>query len=266
MKILFREEDHKYFLEGTDFTYKSVSKFFEEFKYPFDPNLADKYAQKSKDDIIKDLQKKWKLTKKEALDKWGNIEEFSGDIIRSIWKEKAKIATDRGTTFHKKMENQDFEKGAFPGYSMRTDGLKECIDLKNLTPGSYVEIMLPYTPQFLIGTADKVIINPDKTFILRDWKSDSEMNFSAIAFFNPKKGIKEKKYFKPPINHIEDCNGQGYNLKMSLYCYFLEFYGYKFLEGWIDHVEDIETEKITSYPMTYYKKEIEAMLKFKKLI
>jgi len=147
MKILFREEDHKYFLEGTSFTYKSVSKFFEEFKYPFDTTLADKYAQKSKEDIIKDLQKKWKLTSKEAKGKWGHIEEFNGDIIRDIWKEKARIATERGTAFHLKMENKDLSLGANRGYCLRQDGLKECIDIKNLEPGTYLEIMLPYTPR-----------------------------------------------------------------------------------------------------------------------
>lgn len=264
MKILFRDSDHKYYLEGTDKTLTSVSKFFETFKYKFDAfNFAEEYAKKGKDAILADLSKKWKISLSEAEDKWGHLD-FTGEDIRNIWQEKSRIATERGTAFHKKMEDAQIVKGAIKGSKEFDKNNVYSIDVSDLNPGVYVELIIPYLPSWLIGTADYVEIFPNKEFCIRDFKTDEKMEFKGTAFFNPTKRIREVKKLKPPINHIDDCNGQIYNLKMSCYCFFLEAYGYKFKEGWIDHVENVgqPNEKIVSYPMTYLKKEVMSMLKF----
>ena len=265
MKILFRDSDHKYYLEGTDKTLTSVSKFFETFKHKFDPKIAVEYAMKGKSFLIPDLAKKWKMSLADATAKWGHLE-FTPEDIRSIWDEKAKISTDRGTAFHKKMEDAELAMGGHKGSSFVDEENVSTIDVSSLSPGVYVELIIPYLPAWLIGTADYVEILPNKRFIIRDFKTDQEMKFKGIAYYNKSKGIKEVKKLKPPISHIDEVNGQIYNLKMSCYAYFLESYGYVFQEGWIDHVENVaqENEKIVPYPMTYLKKEVETMLKFYK--
>jgi hypothetical protein len=265
MRILFRDLDHKYYLEGTDKTLTSVSHFFETFKHKFSPNIAIEYAAKGKEFLIPDLAKKWEISLDEANQKWGHLE-FTPKDIQTIWAEKAKISTDRGTAFHLKMEGKALLEGGVKGSQKVDDGTVAAIDVSNLEPGVYLELIIPYLPAWLIGTADYVEILPDKQYVLRDFKTDKELKFKGIPFYNKQKGIKVVEKLKPPISHIDSCNGQIYNLKMSCYCYFLEAYGYKFKEGWIDHVENIgtEKEKIVPYPMTFLKKEVEAMLKFYK--
>lgn len=265
MRILFRDHDHRYYLEGTDKVLTSVSKFFETFKHKFDPKIAVDYAAKGKDFLIPDLAKKWEISLAEAEAKWGHLA-FTPDDIREIWNEKSKISTDRGTAFHLKMEGKDIESGAIKGSTYVDEEHVAAIDIKSLKPGEYTELIIPYLPAWLIGTADKVVIYDNNEFQIRDWKTDATMSFKGTAFYNKTKGIKEVKKLKPPISHIDEVNGQIYNLKMSCYCYFLEAYGFKYRDGYIDHVENVGTDKerIVSYPMTYMKKEVETMLKFYK--
>ncbi len=169
MRILFRDRDHRYYLEGTDKVLTSVSKFFETFKHKFDPKIAVDYAAKGKDFLIPDLAKKWEISLAEAEAKWGHLA-FTPDDIREIWNEKSKISTDRGTAFHLKMEGKDIESGAIKGSTYVDEEHVAAIDIKSLKPGEYTELIIPYLPAWLIGTADKIIIHENNEFTCRDYK------------------------------------------------------------------------------------------------
>lgn len=272
MTILFSESDHRYFIkEMPDKKLVSVSGLFDLVKPKFDSEtLSKKYSEKPRETIIKDLGKKWGLNKSAAELKWGHLD-FTPEVIRSIWEEKKKIGLERGTKWHKGIEEELLNKGNRKG-TVQNGEYTEALDVRNLTPGEYIELVIPYLPQWLIGTADRVIIHDNKEFTIRDWKLDGEMNFESKAYFNSKTKESTKSKLLSPLQHIDNVNGMHYNVKESLYIYFLEGLGYKFKEGFIDHVVlnegydndnfDSSKVKITSYPITYLKKEIETLLKW----
>lgn len=170
MNIRFRESDHKYFtLEEPDKPFVSVSGLFDMIKPKFDSiGISERYASKPRKKIIEDLAKKWNLTVNRAEEKWKGVE-FTPEVIREIWEEKKNIGLARGTKWHKDIEQKLLNRGGKRGTSI--DGEYTVpIDIKSLGPGHYIELMIPYIPLWLIGTADRVEIHSDKTFTIRDWK------------------------------------------------------------------------------------------------
>ena len=266
MTLLFEEIEHKYFCqEIPDQKWVSVSGLFDMIKPKFDSKaISEQYSKKGKDAILKDLAKKWELTLDEAEQKWGHLE-FTPEQIRNIWEEKKDKGLARGTAFHKAVEKKLLNRDGKPG-SQDVDNYRKSLSIKDLEPGKYIELIIPYPQLFLTGTADRVEILPNKEFIIRDWKSDNKLEYKGTAFFDPK--IKEKKVRKllSPLSHLDDVNGVHYNVKESLYIYFLESYGFKFKEGWIDHVqfEKDEPVGIVEYPITYLKKEVVNLLNWYK--
>ena len=170
MNIRFRESDHKYFtLEEPDKPFVSVSGLFDMIKPKFDSiGISERYASKPRKKIIEDLAKKWNLTVNQAEEKWKGVE-FTPEVIREIWEEKKNIGLARGTKWHKDIEQKLLNRGGKRGTSIDGEYTVH-IDIKSLSPGHYIELMIPYIPLWLIGTADRVEIHSDKTFTIRDWK------------------------------------------------------------------------------------------------
>lgn len=267
MNIRFYEPTHQYFcLEEPERPFTSVSKLFDMVKPKFDSiSISENYSKKGRDAILNDLAVKWNLTLEEAKEKWKDIE-FTPENIRLIWEEKKNIGLARGTKWHKDIEQKLLKRGGKRGTTIEGEYTIP-ISLKELQPGNYIELMIPYLPQWLIGTADRVEILPNKEFIIRDWKSDRELSYKGTAYFNPNTKKKEVKKLLAPLNHLDDVNGIHYNVKESLYIYFLESYGYKFVEGWIDHVqfdENNEPVGIVEYPIEYLKNEVKSLLNWYK--
>lgn len=266
MNLLFEEKEHKYFIpQLPDQKWLSVSGLFDLVKPKFDSiTISENYAKKGKDAILIDLAKKWELSLDEAKEKWGHLD-FTPEDIREIWTEKKDKGLERGTLFHKLAEKRLLSREGKPG-ATEEGNYRKSLDLRLLEPGKYIELIIPYPQLFLTGTADRIHIFSDKTFEIRDWKTDNKMEYQGTAYFDPK--IKERKIRKlnPPLQHLHDVNGVHYNVKESLYIYFLESYGYKFKEGWIDHVqfEKDEPVGVVEYPITYLKKEVINLLNWYK--
>lgn len=263
MNIRFYEPTHKYFcLEEPDKPFTSVSKLFDLVKQKFDSeNIAKAYSLKGKKEIIQDLAGKWNLTIDKANEKWGHLE-FTPEEIIAIWEEKKNIGLARGTKWHKDIEQKLLNRGGKRGTQIEGDYTIP-ISLKDLSPGHYIELIIPYLPLWLIGTADRVEILPNKEFKIRDWKTDRELSYKGVAYYNKVSRKKEVKKLLHPLSHLDDVNGIHYNVKESLYIYFLESYGYKFVEGWIDHVQFDENNEpigIVEYPIEYLKSEIKSLL------
>ncbi len=259
MNLYFEPNEHKYFIqEQPNIKLTSVSNLFDMVKPKFDSDKhAKAYSEKGRDKILQDLSKKWDLTKEETLAKFGHLE-FTPEDIKAIWKDKSTTSLARGTAYHKAREDESLLKGAKRGTTIEGNYTK-AINLKDLVPGEYIELIIPYLPQFLIGTADKVFILSNKEFIIRDFKTDAKIEYTGTAYYNKYTGDKVVEKLLPPLSHLPNVNGVCYNIKESLYIYFLESYGYKFKEGWIDHVQfnkEGEVTGTTEYPITYMKKEV----------
>ncbi len=265
--ILFEEQEHKYFhQDNPDKKWLSVSGLFDLVKNKFDTvSISEKYAKKGKEKILKDISEKWNLSLEECYKQWGHLE-FTPEDIQRLWLEKSKSALSRGTTWHKDIEKSLLEKGCKKGY-LEEGIYRKSIPLDDLEQGEYIELIIPYPRLSIVGTADRVKILPNKEFIIRDWKSDAKLEYKGTPYYDDKYKEKRVRKLLPPLHHIDDVNGQHYNVKESLYIYFLESYGYTFKEGFIDHVifdKDLPIGIVT-YPIDYLKKEVHTLLNhFKK--
>ena len=234
MKVLFNAEEHAY-TSGTT-KYLSVSKFLEQFKNKFDS-----------DQVSAAYAKKHKLTQEEVLAQWA---------------EKNRKSLEKGTRFHNKVEQEHIDAGKHLGYEIIGDK-RQSMDISNLPPGDYCELIIPYHKCKLVGTSDRVIIYEDKTFTIRDYKTNTKLDFEGTAYFNPNTKKKEIKRMLAPINHLHDVNGIHYNLQLSLYSYFLETAGFVYKDGFIDHVildDEGNLLETISYPINYLKTEVKEMI------
>lgn len=236
--IIFKPESHSYVIEDKpEITFTSVSKVIELLKPKFD-----------RDTISKNYAKKHNLTQEEVLAKWDA---------------KNKKALERGTAWHEEQERLHLIDN-LKGYETTSSDNRICLDISQLKPGKYCELIIPYLPEFLIGTADIIEINEDKTFKIADWKTNEKLEFQGTAYFKPelKRKVLEKMYH--PVEHLDNVNWNHYQLQLSLYSYFLEAYGFKFKEGEIRHVifEDDAHVETKVYPIQYLKKEVQSILRW----
>lgn len=257
--IKFIEDSHRYIHEnGTEFI--SVSKLFKQFQPEQDwDEIARKYAAK--------------------LTKAGTP--TTGKEVRKLWKEKGEKSSQVGTLFHaiKEKELTDLVDPIF--YDVKcdiktcsfSDNIKSSIPINDIQNNTiYPELMIYDLDHFICGQSDKVIIADNKIHIW-DYKTDKELTFKAFS----NDWVKPRKLLKP-LGHLDDCNGNHYAIKMSMYMYMLwKANKGRFKPGdiIIEHV-DLQRDEdgipiikdgkpivngIKNVKLPYYKKEVEAIFK-----
>lgn len=260
-KVKFIESSHRYLLEDKEMI--SVSKFIEQFKNKQNWDLiAERVAKKL-------TKEGTPTTKTEVLAKW---------------EKKRVVSTEIGTAFHLIKENEliNDPSPSFYGKECKklvchtSDEYKYSLPINQLTNNTvYPEMMIYDEEHMICGQADKVIITNHKINIW-DYKTDQEIKFRGYS-----SQWKAAEKMKAPLSHIEECNGNIYSLKMSLYMYMLwKANKGKFLPGdlIIEHVtlkRDIDNDNIAvldknGHPIVlsteqislpYRKKEVIALLK-----
>jgi hypothetical protein len=235
--VIFIPEEHKYVLQSDpNISFTSVSKVLESVKQPFDT-----------DTIAASTAKKRGVTKEEILEEWRVIKE---------------AALTKGTAYHEAFEAKLLEgKNVHP--SNWTDGKKYAHNLVNLAPGVHPELILYNLKYGITGTADIVEIYEDKSFSLKDHKTSKKIEFQSFRKFDPIYKDRRPVMMRPPLQHLEDCNGYHYTLQLSLYAFFLEQFGYKCKELILHHVifdENNEPCNVIDYPLEYLKKECHTLL------
>lgn len=147
MNIIFDSVRHAYYPEAYPTKlFTSVSKLIEMVKPKFE-----------KDRISKDYAIKHGLSQEEVLEKWAL---------------ENKMAIDKGKAYHAEQEEILKAAGAKPG-QIQDGEVSRAIDINNLQPGTYSELIIPYVPQWLIGTADVIHIHENGEFIIEDFKGFS---------------------------------------------------------------------------------------------
>jgi hypothetical protein len=259
-KVKFIEETHRYLTED-DRELISVSAFTDKFKQKTDwKAIAARYA-KSQTKLGN------RMTTEDVLKKWERKRDESARI---------------GTIYHSLREEELINsENTFYDISCETkqctfaEGLKWSIPINELSNNSvYPELMIYDFDHMICGQSDKVIVTDNKIHIW-DYKTDAEIKFKAFSseWTKPKKML-------PPLSHLDECNGNIYSIKMSLYMYMLwKANKGKFQPGdiIIEHIclqRDPENdnipilvdgkpvvEKINKIKLPYRRKEVEAMLK-----
>ena len=195
-RVIFLDEGHKYFVGSRELI--SVSALTKQFEAKKDWDvIAKKYAKKN----------------------GGTAQEW-----RDKWKEKAKISTEIGTLFHNIREEQllQQENNEFFGVKCETlkcnyeDGIKYSISIANLPTNTvFPELMIYDLDYGVCGQSDKVITTDTHIHIM-DYKTDKDIAFKAFS----SEWVKPEKLLAP-LQHLDNCNGNIYSLKMSMYMYFL---------------------------------------------
>lgn len=147
--------------------------------------------------------------------------------IKEEYRIKRETACERGTAIHAKFENSfynkkqfDFKKYGFGEISGDYTCNKDYYVL-DLNKGVYPEFLIACNSSDgflrLAGQIDLLIINGNDVYIV-DFKSNKELK--KTSFYDKKK--KSNVMMKFPVNHLQDCNFNHYQLQLSTYAYMLQ--------------------------------------------
>jgi ATP-dependent exoDNAse (exonuclease V) beta subunit len=147
--------------------------------------------------------------------------------IKEEYRIKRETACERGTAIHAKFENSfynqkqfDFKNYGFEEISGDYTCNKDYYIL-DLDKGVYPEFLIACNSQdgFLriAGQIDLLIVNGNDVYIV-DFKSNKEIKKSS--FYDKKK--KSNVMMKFPINNLQDCNFNHYQLQLSTYAFMLQ--------------------------------------------
>lgn len=273
--VSYNDELHKYWVTGSNQFCTSVTTLIGKF-ITFDKEFWSKYKalEKFVDPIVfkkmKTVLLKDKKITEEILNDFGiNPEEFKSntETILEEWKEKGKVATDRGTAIHKDYEVSILAEKYEPleGFGDFINSGAKVVEDNKILPGNYIlpELLISrISPDGILriaGQADLVIVEGNKFKIL-DYKTNKEIK---------KKGYydnRRKKYdvMKYPLNHLHDVNFWHYTLQLSLYAWMIEKNNPELeLEGLYILHHDHDDVK-TVHECEYLKNDVENLLKFYK--
>lgn len=194
-KIQFIEKTHQYFSEDGELT--SVSKF------------TDGFTQKVD----------WQKVAKGVASKLTKVGTPTTSIqVLEKWEKKRNQSATIGILYHAIREEElisehnVYKRIVSPIY----EGDKMSIPINEIQNNTIYPEMMIYDVDYMIcGQSDKVIVENNKIHVW-DYKTDAEISFKGWSnqWTSPKK-------FLPPLSHLDDCNGNKYAIKMSLYMYML---------------------------------------------
>lgn len=275
--IAFNEEAHRYWdINNENKKFISVTTLIGKFGQPYDKEFWSAY---------KALEKllppdAWKVEKKSLL----NTKRFNKEILKihgisesdfnalqqeilDTWQEENRKSCERGTKIHAQLENA-FYKG---GKNVKLD--KFGIGGKFECRKNYTELDLPYGvyPEYLIyrsspdgilniaGQIDCLVKNGNEIVII-DHKTNKKLDLKSF-FNNQSKSSVKMKY---PLNTLDDCNYNHYQMQLSTYAWMLQKINPNFvIKDLILNYYDHDGNN-TLYHCDYLKTEVERMLAFYK--
>ena len=275
--VAFNEEVHRYWdINDENKKFISVTTLIGKFGQPYDKEFWSAY---------KALEKllppdAWKVEKKSLL----NTKRFNKEILKihgisesdfnalqqeilDTWQEENRKSCERGTKIHAQLENA-FYKG---GKNVKLD--KFGIGGKFECRKNYTELDLPYGvyPEYLIyrsspdgilniaGQIDCLVKNGNEIVII-DHKTNKKLDLKSF-FNNQSKSSVKMKY---PLNTLDDCNYNHYQMQLSTYAWMLQKINPNFvIKDLILNYYDHDGNN-TLYHCDYLKTEVERMLAFYK--
>jgi ATP-dependent exoDNAse (exonuclease V) beta subunit len=203
MAIAFKEEGHIY--ESTDkdnISWVSVTSLVGKFKPKFDRDGQAKKSSKNK-------RSKWYgMTPEEIISAWDN------ETARAI---------KLGNFYHNQREADMLDLDTIGRYGIEVPIIKPIIkDNIKLSPeqklkeGVYPEHLVYLKSVGICGQAD--IVEVVNGYInITDYKTNKEIKEKGFTNWE---GITNKMF--RPVNHLDDCNLNHYNLQLSIYAYIIK--------------------------------------------
>tara|TARA_Y100001937_G_scaffold128726_1_gene207332 strand:+ start:8524 stop:9348 length:825 start_codon:yes stop_codon:yes gene_type:complete len=238
MAVVFKEKGHVYEsldenLEKDQITWTSVTSFVGKFKPKFDKKGQAKKSSKNK-------RSKWYgMTPKEIMNAWDN---------------ETERAISLGNWYHNQREENICEFNTIERDGKEVPIIRPIVDQngikiapnQKLDEGVYPEHFVYLKSAGICGQADLVSIVNGYINIL-DYKTNKEIKENG---FKNWEGVVSKMF--KPVNNLEDCNLNHYNLQLSLYAYIIKKHNPKLKIGklQIQHVKfEKEGEDKYGYPI-----------------
>lgn len=199
--VKFIESSHRYLSDEGELI--SVSKFTERFKQKIDWTAIAKRV------AAKQTKAGTPTSTHDILFKWAKKRDASASV---------------GTLYHSIREEELINSTSLVFYDtvckMKTcshvNGDKLSIPINDLENNTvYPELMIYDFEHMICGQSDKVIVTDNKIHIW-DYKTDEEIKFKGYS-----NQWQSPKSLLPPLEHLDECNGNLYSIKMSLYMYLL---------------------------------------------
>jgi hypothetical protein len=275
--IAFNEEKHRYWnVNDESKKFISVTTLIEKFGQPFDRDFWSAY--KALEKLIP--SDSWKIEKKSLL----NTKRFDKSIldvynitenefnktqqdILDAWDEENRKSCERGTKIHAQLENEFYAGGK--NVELKKFGLGGKFECRR----NYTELDLPYGvyPEYLISrTSDDGILNiagqidclvkNGNEIVIIDHKTNKKLDLKGGFNTTTKSSVK----MLYPLNNLDDCNFNHYQLQLSTYAWMLQKINPNFvIKDLILNHYDHEGNN-TLYHCDYLKTEVERMLAFYK--
>jgi hypothetical protein len=195
VRIQFKEEGHRYTIDGQSDGWISCTTFIHGFFIPFDADAVISKMRQSRN---------WSSSKYLGM---------TAEQIKKQWSDKATLSSTAGTLLHKSIENY------YNGIEQTVDSVewryflnfqKEVVEPSGFKP--FRTEWLVFDTEFKVsGSIDMVYSKPDGTLAIYDWKRCEEMKTA-----NPYQSGLE------PVSHLPDTNYWHYTLQLNVYRYILQ--------------------------------------------
>lgn len=234
LNVKLKEDTHQYF-DVIAREYLSVSKFLHSFTTEKDWNKLLSLSAKKKGVSLEMLKKEWENKK--------NNSAAEGTRLHNILQRYSEYGVvDEKDRF--------FKSAVYDIHKLFTDYKK-----------SFNEQPVFSEKHLLAGTIDKACFFSEKNkkcIDIYDYKTNKEKGIQYENSYGD--------YFKPPIDHLQECNYLMYVLQLSLYARMIEItWGYKIGKLSLIFIPLSKPEQWFLIPVPYMKAEVDAMLAVKEL-
>ena len=275
--VAFLEGPHKYLnIKDPSIDYISVTTLIEKFGQPFDKEFVSKYKalerlipsenwKKEKGAIWKSKkiptgilevynisEKELNTTQQEILDEWATTN-------REACERGTKIHSEIENSFYKAGDNVDLKKFGLGGKFICKKDYSE-LDLEY---GVYPEYLIYYDSpdgKFHLAGQIDLIIKSGNDIVLCDHKTNKKIDLKG--FYDS--SIRSAQKMRYPLNNLEECNYNHYQLQLSTYAWMLQKLNPNFniKDLILNHYD--HSGKNTLYHCTYLKDDVEKMLRYYK--
>ncbi len=308
VKLIFEEEGHKYH-DSLGNEYLSTTTLLHEYVPKFQRDYWLKKKAKELHISVKQLEKQWQDITDEACIRGTKTHNALEDAIKinSLFKDAVRfLKRDSGEMITiadipdinlniKELDVEAFKEITENKY----DKIYKVFDYyKSAGYKIYSEIGAFLIDYLVSGTIDVLCIRDDQ-FVIGDWKTNRGGLKFESGYYKKDKSTKPSQLtdvwvskderLLAPLNHLQNCNGNIYNLQLSLYAYYVEYVlGIPCAGLWLCHIDhdfilneygqpkrfpdglyrikDNPIEKVTLHRMPYLKKEVNSILADRKRI
>lgn len=297
--LYFDEGPHKY-TDSNGNEYISTTTIIGQYAPKFDAKRWARIKAKEQGVTEKEILRQWNQIKEEACKRGTNTHNGLEDAIKDVSKFKEAIRY-----LEQSESGRCITVADIPNLSVKPLDIDK---FKEATNNKYDEIYRVfqfytdrgYTIYSEIGVFDPILLISgtidilcikDTDFVILDWKTNRDgLKFESGYYKKDKSTIpnqltnewvKKNEKMKPPLNHLDECNGSHYTMQLSIYArlverileipcsclglchianqFILNKYGQPFRDKDGYHIDETKDDVATWYKIPYLKNEADAV-------